>query len=532
MDGFVSDHSAVTFQLGRILSSETFQRSNRSRAFLAYVVTETLSGRGDKLSERTVGRWALGRDGEFDGRYTAAVRVQANRLRRVLEVYYEGEGADDDVRIRMSPGSYVPQFIRTDRPARSRADDLRVAVFLSRGTSDSSPDAHARLVAEGLVLALAQFPTVAVIGPSRTAESNPRRIGLDLDVDFVVQVQLASSGSGRVIEVAVRDTESGCQVWHSDSKLDDPAIEVSELPEFALARRVAAALADDAGAWVKFFAEAGPPKRLLGPGHAEFDAQLAYFHYAETGSLDSLAEARSKLCRIVEQGPSSPSAKAMCGWTLVLGALFGIADDPARDVAVAEELSRRAQSDGLRTANPVAVLAGAALWRGLPDVARLHADQMIRLSPHHPAWLVVAGYLLALTDDWEEGLRIYRSGLALNPSFPSHLRALLALDRLIVGDDAAALVEASLGENAYFVHASVYRAMALAGLGHADEAQALWAGAREMEPLLADPEVWFTHHSPVPRSRLDALLSRYGPLLWLRNPPHIGEPPEPAVANL
>ncbi len=70
----------VVEALTAILDSETFAAAPRSRDFLAYIVTEHLAGRGDRLSEHAVARHALGRR-EYDARLNSAVRVQAVRLR-------------------------------------------------------------------------------------------------------------------------------------------------------------------------------------------------------------------------------------------------------------------------------------------------------------------------------------------------------------------------------------------------------------------------------------------------------------------
>ena len=96
--------------LEEVLASSSFARNPRSRDFLAFVVTETLAGRGARLKERTVARRALNRPATFDARDDSGVRVQARRVRAALEHYYETEGRDDAVRISIPKGSYVPQF--------------------------------------------------------------------------------------------------------------------------------------------------------------------------------------------------------------------------------------------------------------------------------------------------------------------------------------------------------------------------------------------------------------------------------------
>jgi len=43
-------------ELARVLNSQEFRTSNRSKEFLKYVVENTLAGHGDMLKERTIGR--------------------------------------------------------------------------------------------------------------------------------------------------------------------------------------------------------------------------------------------------------------------------------------------------------------------------------------------------------------------------------------------------------------------------------------------------------------------------------------------
>ena len=91
-----------------MLDSEELRASPRSRDFLAYVVTEALAGRGHRLKERTVARYALGRTKDFDSVTDAAARVQANRLRASMERYYAGTGAAESLVIDTAQGQLRP----------------------------------------------------------------------------------------------------------------------------------------------------------------------------------------------------------------------------------------------------------------------------------------------------------------------------------------------------------------------------------------------------------------------------------------
>lgn len=96
--------------LKRVLNSSEFSGSPKLCEFLDYVVQEQLAGRSKTIKGKTIAVDVYGRDlGEGAASHNT-VRVEARRLRRLLEDYYEGDGKDDPVRIYMDPGGYVPRF--------------------------------------------------------------------------------------------------------------------------------------------------------------------------------------------------------------------------------------------------------------------------------------------------------------------------------------------------------------------------------------------------------------------------------------
>ena len=96
--------------LGAIVASETFARSERLRSFLSYIVENELSGKAGHLKGYSIGIDVFGRSPGFDAGNDPLVRVQAGKLRKLLEHYYETEGVADPVRIRVPLGSYVPEY--------------------------------------------------------------------------------------------------------------------------------------------------------------------------------------------------------------------------------------------------------------------------------------------------------------------------------------------------------------------------------------------------------------------------------------
>src|SRR5262245_28700417 len=96
--------------LDRVLSSETFKRSERARSLLAYLVDREQAGNAERLKGYTIAVDVFGRDAEFDASTDALVRVQAGRLRELLAQYYQSEGAADPLRIVIQRGSYAPSY--------------------------------------------------------------------------------------------------------------------------------------------------------------------------------------------------------------------------------------------------------------------------------------------------------------------------------------------------------------------------------------------------------------------------------------
>jgi TolB-like protein len=105
----------VRAQLERMMASDDFNRSPQLGAFLRFVVEAVLQGKSDRIKAYTIGVDVLRRDAKFDPQLDPIVRVEATRLRRTIDRYYAGLGADDAIRIDMPRGSYIPTFSR--RPA-------------------------------------------------------------------------------------------------------------------------------------------------------------------------------------------------------------------------------------------------------------------------------------------------------------------------------------------------------------------------------------------------------------------------------
>ncbi|MER9302026.1 hypothetical protein NKJ06_07750 [Mesorhizobium sp. M0293] len=130
---------AVRETLERLLASQTFGRSERARKLLRYLVEREQAGEADRLKGFSIAMDVFGKDGDFDPSTDAVVRVQAGRLRELLQHYFANEGVAEPVRIAIPRGGYVPAYELNA----IRLPDLKLdgAESAERPKDASAPDA-------------------------------------------------------------------------------------------------------------------------------------------------------------------------------------------------------------------------------------------------------------------------------------------------------------------------------------------------------------------------------------------------------
>lgn len=100
----------VREQLNRLLSNPFFSHSKRFPIFLRFVVEHTLAGDAESIKERTLGIEIFGRDASYDTSSDPIVRVTAAEIRKRVAQYYQDPAHENELRITLPSGSYVPQF--------------------------------------------------------------------------------------------------------------------------------------------------------------------------------------------------------------------------------------------------------------------------------------------------------------------------------------------------------------------------------------------------------------------------------------
>jgi hypothetical protein len=108
--------SELLEQLERIVRSRHFRNSKRYPTFLRFVVEQTLAGKTETLKERTLGVDVFARPSHYDTNEDPIVRVTAGEIRKRIAQYYQEPGHEEELRIDLPLGSYVPHFFPATHP--------------------------------------------------------------------------------------------------------------------------------------------------------------------------------------------------------------------------------------------------------------------------------------------------------------------------------------------------------------------------------------------------------------------------------
>lgn len=270
---------AITAELDRILGSKGFANAGRLSRLLRYVVERTLAGEVDQLKEYTVGVEVFDRDDKYDPRLDSIVRVEAGRLRSRLEEYYNGEGAQDEVRIVLPRGGYSAQFERRGEPisppvvsepatpsrswatwaavigaiavvaavaawslgGQTRSPGTSIAVLAFEQYSSSGEDESvAAQLTDGVTSELARLGTLSVVSHTSAMQfagvRKPlREIAAALDADVIMEGSIQNNPDGIVVVARLVNANTDRKMW-----VENFPGQASDIP--ALNRRIAAAV--------------------------------------------------------------------------------------------------------------------------------------------------------------------------------------------------------------------------------------------------------------------------------------------------
>lgn len=519
-------------------------RSPQLSKFLKHIVEAKLRGDETGIKAYSIAVDVFGRPPSFDPQTDPIVRVQARRLRGLLQEFYRQNLGQSGTRITLPVGRYVPDFEligadeaesdgttaippgtatpplrRYDRrfwvqtivaaslvlglllaslqvfrapPPQTAPPDLprEPTVFISAFANLSgipSLDMFASRLNDQLSSLLAQFEDVQVgfVEPGRPLDKSTG--------SFLLSGTVATVGSGIEVTAVLTDAATGSAVWNRN--LQQPMPDANDEAVVSTAAR-------------KIMRELGP---FRGPVHAQgrrwlddnnvqipavngYVCLLTYRYARETTNPAAVAKALDCHERLLAQQPDLPLALAAEAW--LEGRVIHNGASPAdrMDVALAKpvELARRAVRLAPESSFAHEQLASIQNWQENYETAQRNYAIALGFEPLNTDARASYAITLARAGDWDEAAKQSVFAIADTPS-PSpwyhFLPALIALrDGRLEGAIEQGRLAAQAGELGSIV------ALAAAGLSG-------------NQPVIDDFG---------PRVMSMEALRRYGVMPWLR----------------
>lgn len=416
--------AAVRSELDRILGSRVFLHSQRIRRFLQFVVEECLLGRQHRLKEYLIGIEVFNRMEVFDPRVDSIVRVEARRLRSKLEEYYLTEGRENELRIELRKGSYIPlvEHRRSGSsgytlPAAGRSSVAIGRLATHNGESAELVSGITRrlthvLIKEGYCRMMAAFDPDAAVQPDYLLEGSIEQHGQDVRI-WLQLISLpegtylwSDSGPADDIEALALSMNRAVVTSYQDKKHGVRRRPTSQSFDHYLKGRYLWKVftPENVRISVTFFQKAVERD----PSYAAAWAALA-----EAGVLSCLfgfppAQIQEAAQRAVELNGNLPEAHV--AWGTVLSILQSDWDAGER------EFHRALQLDGRDTAAHVAYALQLAC-RGMLSEAGSELQRALEMDPASLAMNFALGWLKCVARRYDEAIAQHRLVCQLAPDF-------------------------------------------------------------------------------------------------------------------
>ncbi len=554
----------VRDQLARILDSPEFVVPQRARAFLRFVVEQSLAGHADRLKGYTIATAVFERDTSFDAQADPVVRTEAGRLRRALERYYLVAGQADPVLIEVPKGGYVPMFSRRAAPEpKAPADEMPVSIrsglagparwraaavvvvvlvalaavvglqqtrwagrpgavvepplpdsptllvmpFSSLGEGDEAT-LYAAGVTDEILTKLSRFKDLAVLGGNAAwglpATADPPSIAPELSSRYLVTGSLRLSGREMRVSSRLVDAETGTVLWAKTYEENLGGKELFAIQE-DIAQQVTDTIAQPYG--VVFRSElqrtAGQP-----PGDLEaYACTLRFFVYRAQPSPEAHALVRECLERAVARFPGYATAWAMLSVLALDEDRFAFNPRPGEPTPIERALqaARRAVDLDANNARGLQALMMASFFRGEVGEAERVGELALAANPQDSELLGEFALRIAMAGQWQRGRELAERALARDPAYSGYCHAVLALIAYMQRDGDRAEAEIRQANLTKF---SLYHAIAAviyAERGLMAEARREGAQFTELHPKFVanvDAELRKRNLRPEDRARL------------------------------
>jgi TolB-like protein len=530
---------------------------------------ETLAGRADRIKGYSIAVEVFKRSEGFT-QDDPVVRIEAGRLRRILERYYLIAGQKDPIRIDIPKGGYVPAiswnelipdpiaveaenfeamippsqapltvavtrkwialaaglgvvlgsalalvptyFSRPSGTLRSHGPTLAVAPFANLGEGQNA-GLYTVGLTEELLTALPRFREIKVFG-RETSHSLPSEVGTVKIRDKLGARFLLGGGvrvSGNLVRVTARllDTQTDEILW-SQTYDDDIRARDQFTIQSDIANKVASAVAQPYGIMAQ--ADAA---NLPSDDRGIQTCTLSFYGYRAELSAERHANVRDCLESAVARYPTFATAWAMLSIVYLDEGRFKFNATAGAPTPIERSLlaARRAVQQEPDNTRALQALMTALFFSNQVPAALDVGEQALQSNPNDTELLGEFGSRIAMSGQWQRGAVLLDRALALNPGGAGFYHGTRALAAYMLHDNETALIEIKEADLQKFPLYHAVAAVIYANAGMIEEARREGARFNEMRPDFIPnvvAELKARNFKPADRARMIADLRKAG----------------------
>lgn len=196
---------------------------------LEFVVRQYLAGAGKSLKEYTLGVEVFERGAGFDPGSDPIVRVEAFRLRKLVQCFYATEAKDSDIRIEIPKGGYIPLIRMLDHTAPALQEHKTIAIlpFSVMCTGNGNALLHASAMRLRLTHLLTRVPRLHVLSQHWSRHNapamQPGSFGENFGVDLVLDGTLVDLFGEYSLFAFLANASTGHNLWSEAVCLEGPS---------------------------------------------------------------------------------------------------------------------------------------------------------------------------------------------------------------------------------------------------------------------------------------------------------------------
>lgn len=426
----------INKQLTEILESALFANKIRLQRFLSYVVQETLSGNAHLIKGYTLGLEVFDKDENFNPQTDAIVRVEAGRLRRLLEHYYIDEGKKAPILITLPKGKYKPEFKNREESSHGTSSDpifnaasapptgpaIAVLPFEAIGEQKSA-SIFADGITEEIINQLSLSPSLYVISRKVTSfykgkNVDIRELSKELETHYVLEGSIRQAGQSVRVSAQLLNGTNGAIIWTEkfDYQLTPENI-IAVQDE--IAAKVSATIGDAYGAIMRN--SAIDMKRSSTDFMEAYEAMLLFHDYLFDLSQKSHLKARKSLEKAIKIDPHYADAWAGLAFLALDEYRFSFNVQKIKTSALsrAQKLAEKAISISSQFSIAWYALTIIHYHNGDLEKFQNNIKMGLSIAPNSPAVLADSGVYLCLMGEMEQGLSLVKKAISLNPQHPN-----------------------------------------------------------------------------------------------------------------